>query len=93
MQDKTKILKFSQQQGARSSLADTREARSRSNNKGATTITAVTKCPCHTDSSASYWTNPSVFSPAANLINYSAGRAMAGSGKIQYLISNAIVGL
>ena len=78
--------------GARSSLADTREARSRSNNKGATTITAVTKCPCHTDSSTSYRMNPSVFNPAANLTNYSAGHATASLGKIQYLISNAIVG-
>ena len=68
--------------GARSSPANTRGSRSRSNDKGATTIIAVTKCPYHTDSSASYRTNPSVFSPAANLTNYSAGHAMAGSGKI-----------
>ena len=86
MQDKPKILKFSQQQGARSSPANTRGARSRSNDKGETIITAVTKCPCHTDSSASYWMNPSVLSPAANLANYSAGRATVGSGNIQYLI-------
>jgi len=92
VQDKPKILKFSQQQGARSSPAH-QGARSRSNDKGAITITAVTKCPCHIDSSASYWTNPRVFSSAVNLINYSAGCAMAGLGKIQYLISNATVGL
>ena len=92
MQDKPKILKFSQQQGARSSPANTRGARSRSNDKGATTITAVTKCLCHTDSSTSYRMNPSVFNPAANLANYSAGHATAGSGRIQYLISNATVG-
>ena len=59
---------------------------------GATASTAVTKCPCHIDSSAAYYTKPSVFSPAANLTNHSTGCATAGSGKIQYFLPNASVG-
>ena len=91
MQDKPKILKFSQQQWGKIKPCKHQGARSRSNDKEAITITTVTNCPYHTDSSASYWMNPSVFSPAANLANYSAGHATTGSGKIQYLISNTTV--
>lgn len=82
-EDKLKILKFSKQQGAGSESVS----------RGATTITAVTRCPCYTGNSASYWTNPGIFSSVANLTSYSAGCAMAGPGEIQYLIPDASVGL
>ena len=62
----------------------------RSNDRGATTSTAVTKCPCHTDESSSYWTKPSLFTLAANLSSYLAGCATAGSREIQYSLSNAL---
>jgi hypothetical protein len=48
---------------------------------GAATNTAITKCPCYIDS------------PVANLPSYSTGYATVGSGKIQYFLSNASVGL
>jgi hypothetical protein len=51
-----------------------------SDDRGTTTSTAITKCPCRTDSSA------------ANFPNYSAGCATASSGNIQYFLSNASVG-
>ena len=78
-----------QQQGARSGPTDGMGQAHMTG--GAATSTAITKCPCHTDNSTSYWTNPGIFSPAANLTSYSVGCATAGLGEIQYLIPNALV--
>jgi hypothetical protein len=76
-EDKLKIKPY-KRQGARSSPANGRGARS--NDRGATTSAAVTKCPYHIDSLA------------ANLTNHSIGCATTGSGKIRYFLPDALVG-
>ena len=91
--DNFKICKSNKQQGAKSSPTSNRRARSRLDDREATTSIAISKCPCYSDNSAFYWTDPSILSPAANLTDHSIGCATADSREIQYFLSNASIEL
>jgi hypothetical protein len=66
----------------RGQVQSSRRARSKSSDRGAITSSAISKCPCYSDNLAFYFTDLSIFSPAANLTDHSIGCAMAGSREI-----------